>query len=681
MPLNRTLSFFVLLVWLGGCGGGSSNATPPSLSSITVTPASVTLWAGLGTEHFTATGHYTDGSSKDLTASVVWSSTSPSVASVTGGTATPLAGGTTSVKATSGGVSGASQVTVVGLANAYITPSGPTLSLTGSPSGVQLSLTGVWTDGKTQDVTSQVNWSSSDITVAGVNGTGYVSRAANAGYATISANWAPAVVSTAVSVTTQTVSASNLSGTYVFLLNGPGPDFLMGQFTADGNSAISGQLVAASGSNIISMPAPFIGTYTVFPDGRGDITIVPSSPLTTTHLRFALGSTGDQGRMILFDPAKSTAMTGAFQRQVGPFSAQSLQGTYVFKLGGTDSSNQPQAIVGMLTTDENGQVVSGVADWNDNTVVNNGNGRNSPLNVTGSYGVSNDGHGGMTLTIGSAELHFAMFVVSNGLFRLLCTDPNNRLLGQFERQNMPDGGFQTMDGSYTFLLENGGRAGVFGMGGELDLGPMGSMGGWATLPTPVYADLEPIQGVRSVETNGRGTLDVDYFVRQYTYDKNFSFATYMVSPTRMYMIETDTQTAYAGLAQGTGSGILGGTYVYMAGSLKVASGTESAALALLDAATTDPQNGTFSGIADVNLPASGMPGSPRVFGSIVATGTFSADVSSGYTNGYDRYIKWMASFAGYQNFTFYINSNYQALMFGYTVVNDNPDIEGWLVKQ
>ena len=45
------------------------------------------------------------------------------------------------------------------------------------------------------------------------------------------------------------------------------------------------------------------------------------------------------------------------------------------------------------------------------------------------------------------------------------------------------------------------------------------------------------------------------------------------------------------------------------------------------------------------------------------------------------YQKWTASFAGNQNFTFYINSNYQALMFGQTGVNDNPDIEGWIVKQ
>lgn len=670
MRLSRKVSFLIPLVWLWGCGGGS-NTTPPSLSSIVVAPASATLWAGLGTQQFTATGQYTDGSRRDLTNSVVWSSSSPSVASVAGGIATPLTGGTTNIQAKSGGVSGASLVTVVGLANAYITPSGPALSLTASPSGIQLSVTGVWTDGKTQDVSSLVSWSSSDVTIASVNGSGYVSRATNAGYATISANWGSATLSTAVSVTTQSMNASNLSGTYVFLLNGPKPDFFTGLFIADGSGSITGQLAAVSGSDIIPMPAPLTGTYSVFPDGRGDMTIVPSAPLPTTHLRFALGANGDQGRMILFDPAKPTAMTGAFQKQsTGPFSPQSLQGTYVFKLGGADSSNQPQTIVGMLTADGNNQVLSGVADWNDNTVVNNGGGRSSPLNVSGSYILSSDGHGAMTLNIGPSQLHFAMFVVSSGLFRLLCTDPNNRLLGQFELQQMPQGGFQSMNTNYTFLLENGGRAGVFGMGGEIDFGPLGSMDGWGTLTSPgTYSDLEVIQGASTMTTVGRGTLDVMFFVRPYATNANYSFAAYMVSPSRVYLIETDTQTVFAGLAQGVNVGPLSGRYMYMAGGLKVASGTESAVLALLDATTTDPHDGTFTGIVDVNLPASGLPGVARVFGSTVAAGTFSADVNS-------TYIKWMASFAGNQNFTFYINSSYQAVMFGQTGVSDNPDIEG-----
>jgi len=112
-----------------------------------------------------------------------------------------------------------------------------------------------------------------------------------------------------------------------------------------------------------------------------------------------------------------------------------------------------------------------------------------------------------------------------------------------------------MNTNYTFLLENGGRAGVFGMRGEIDFGPHGSMDGWAT-PTSAgtYSDLEILQGASSMTTGGRGTLDVLSFVRPYATNANYSFAAYMVSPSRVYMIETDAQSVFAGLAQGVNAG-------------------------------------------------------------------------------------------------------------------------------
>ncbi|HET7345786.1 MAG TPA: hypothetical protein VFJ10_00535, partial [Acidobacteriaceae bacterium] len=438
---------------------------------------------------------------------------------------------------------------------------------------------------------------------------------------------------------------------------------------------LTGQLTSTSSAGIIAMPTPFTGTYSVFPDGRGDMTMALPSPLSTTHLRFVLGTNGTQGRVMLFDPTKNTAMTGVFQKQYDtPFAAASLHGNYVFKLGGTDSANKPQTIVGMLGADGAGQVVSGTADWNDNGRVNNGNGRSAPLAVSGSYIVSSDGHGSMTLNVGSTQMHFAMFLVSNGLFRLLCTDPGQHLLGQVELQQTPDGGFQATEGAWTFLLEDGGRAGVFGMGGDIQMGPMSSVGGWVSRATGVQEDdLEIEQFARNIGLDGRGTLDLTFFVRRLNTYANYSFAVYMVSPTRMYWIETDTQSVYSGLAMGTGSGPLNGSYIYMGGALGVASGTESSVLGLLNTSTLTNTSGTFKGIVDVNLPATITPGVTRVFGTTVADGTFAVDPNSIYT-------KWQASISG-QSFTFYVNSSFQALMFGQTGVSDNPELEGWMTTQ
>ncbi len=674
----KIITVFCLLAGLitcCDCGGGSKTTPPPppSLSSITVAPSTSTVWVGLNPQQFTATGRYTDGTSQDLTASVSWSSSSYSIATITaGGLASAVGQGSATISASKSGVSGSSSLNVIGLAAAYVTPSGPALSLAGSPSTAQLSATVTWTDGKTQSATTGVSWSSSDSTVAAVNASGFVTRGGNAGYATVTANWNNFSVSTAVSVTTQSMSNTDLTGTYIFLMNAidtGGPVFYIGSFTADGSGAMSGQIFSGA------TPANFTGTYTVFPDGRGDMTLALPSPLSAMNLRFVLAHNGDDGRMILFDPAKNTTATGAFQKQsVATFDASILHGTYVFKFGGADASKQPQTIVGMLTADGAGSITSGIADWNANGTVNSGGGRDAPLALSGTYTVANDGHGAMTLTIGSTQLHFAMVVVNNGLFRLLSTDSGQRLLGQFELQQVPSGGFQSVNGSYTFLLDKGGRAGSFALGGNIFFGP--PLGGWASLSTAAnYHDLEIIGAASNMTSTARAALDLHFYDRVWNTYVDYSFAAYMVSPNRMYWIETDAISTMAGLAEGTGSGWLNGTYIYMGGALVVASGSEASALALLDASTVDQVNGagTFDGIVDVSIPISTYPVVGRIVGSMVGSGSFQTDVNS-------IRVKWQANVAG-QNFTFYINSGSQAAMFGQMPLGDNPDMDGWMTSQ
>ncbi|MHB8483776.1 MAG: Ig-like domain-containing protein [Nitrospiria bacterium] len=55
--------------------------TPAELTSITVTPTSASILVG-GTEPFSATGTYTDGTTKGLTTSVNWVSSNTSIATI-----------------------------------------------------------------------------------------------------------------------------------------------------------------------------------------------------------------------------------------------------------------------------------------------------------------------------------------------------------------------------------------------------------------------------------------------------------------------------------------------------------------------------------------------------------------------------------------------------------------------
>ncbi|MBI4282894.1 MAG: Ig-like domain-containing protein [Chloroflexi bacterium] len=84
-------------------GSTTLTVTAPVLLSIVVAPAAATV--GLGqTQQFTATGTYTNGTA-DITTSVSWSSSNPSVATINNaGVATAKAAGTTLITASLGGI-------------------------------------------------------------------------------------------------------------------------------------------------------------------------------------------------------------------------------------------------------------------------------------------------------------------------------------------------------------------------------------------------------------------------------------------------------------------------------------------------------------------------------------------------------------------------------------------------
>jgi hypothetical protein len=105
----------LLVLALVGCGGGGGDDPdpPPTLSSISVTPATPTAQLISATLQFTATGSYSDGSTRNISSSVTWGSSSSSVATVnSSGLATTAGGGTTTISASLSGVSGSTVFTV-----------------------------------------------------------------------------------------------------------------------------------------------------------------------------------------------------------------------------------------------------------------------------------------------------------------------------------------------------------------------------------------------------------------------------------------------------------------------------------------------------------------------------------------------------------------------------------------
>lgn len=167
VALAAALGQSVVSATVGGVTGELTvGTTAAQLQSITVSTPPV-LPLGLATQ-LTATGNYSDGSTIDLTSQVAWTSSAPGVATVASGLLTPLGVGSATVTASLGGVSATTTVGTSAASLTSITVAPTTLSLALGLTA-QLTATGHYTDGTTQDLTSQATWVSDQPLRAGVS--------------------------------------------------------------------------------------------------------------------------------------------------------------------------------------------------------------------------------------------------------------------------------------------------------------------------------------------------------------------------------------------------------------------------------------------------------------------------------------------------------------------------------
>ncbi|AUR52791.1 beta strand repeat-containing protein [Aquella oligotrophica] len=194
---------------------GSANVTA-SLAGVTSNSLSVTVRAAIlksieiniddntlvaGTSgKLTATGHYSDGSSQQLTNQVSWASSDSSIVNVTAdGVAHANKAGSANVTASLAGVTSNSLgVTVRAAILKSIEINIDDNTLVAGTSG-KLTATGHYSDGSSQQLTNQVSWASSDSSIVNVTADG-VAHANKAGSANVTASLA-GVTSNSLSVT------------------------------------------------------------------------------------------------------------------------------------------------------------------------------------------------------------------------------------------------------------------------------------------------------------------------------------------------------------------------------------------------------------------------------------------------------------------------------------------------
>ena len=140
-----------------------------ALQVMAVTPETPSIAKGLSLQ-FTATGTFTDDSSLDLTTAATWTSSTTTVATIgSTGLVTAVGQGTTTITATSAGVSGSTVFTVtpIELVSIAVTPDSPS-----QVEGLTQQFTATFTDSTTQDLTPTAAWTSSATTVATISSTG-----------------------------------------------------------------------------------------------------------------------------------------------------------------------------------------------------------------------------------------------------------------------------------------------------------------------------------------------------------------------------------------------------------------------------------------------------------------------------------------------------------------------------
>ena len=197
-----------LMSGIKGTASVSSQSGAASVAGLSVIPASATVGVGT-TMNFVATAAMSDKSTQNLTTSVTWSSSDPTVASVDAtGTMSALKTGVATITATSGSFTATSVVTITTatLQSIYLLPGSGSVA---AGEAQQFSAYGIYSDNSQQDLTGVVGWSSSDTSVATIQAG--LAQTLKSGSSTISASFSGMNASAPLQVTSATLNSITIS--------------------------------------------------------------------------------------------------------------------------------------------------------------------------------------------------------------------------------------------------------------------------------------------------------------------------------------------------------------------------------------------------------------------------------------------------------------------------------------
>ncbi|MHB8828674.1 MAG: Ig-like domain-containing protein, partial [Syntrophales bacterium] len=270
MKRFKVIQIYLLLIlilsvsFITGCGGGGGETghwLPGRVLSIAVTPITASIPMG-APQQFMAVATYSDGTSRDVTASSIWTSGTTGVATINSasGLAAGVAIGTSVITAAFDGKSGSATLTVTAaiLGSIAVTP-----ATASTPMGLTKTFvaTGTYSDGTTRDISNIATWSSGALVIATVVSPG-VATGISVGTATITAALGGKSGSAVLTVTAATLSSIAVTPATASTPMGLTKTFVATGTYSDGTSVnISSLVTWSSGSTpVATVVSPGVAT-------------------------------------------------------------------------------------------------------------------------------------------------------------------------------------------------------------------------------------------------------------------------------------------------------------------------------------------------------------------------------------------------------------------------------------
>jgi trimeric autotransporter adhesin len=272
-------------------------------------------------QQFTATGNYSDGSTRDITLLASWISSATSIATVTNsGLVQGITAGSVTISASIGAIKQTASVTVTAPSISFISVSPDGLTL---PIGInqQYIATATYLDGTSQDLVSGVTWNSSSTPVATINGSG-LAATTGAGTTTIQATVGSFTDSVTLTVVNAHLVSISVTPSPVTIAAGTKQAFIATGIFDDGSTQMLTSVTWSSSAPVV-VTVDSSGLATGIGLGTGNVN-ASSGSITGSA---AVTVTGASLVSIAVTPANSSMPIGASKQFVatGTFSDSSTQ--------------------------------------------------------------------------------------------------------------------------------------------------------------------------------------------------------------------------------------------------------------------------------------------------------------------------------------------------------------------